>query len=37
MTKAIQQTLERFFHHQTFRPNQQEIIETIVGGGMYSR
>ncbi len=32
MTKAIQQTLERYFHHQTFRPNQQEIIETIVGG-----
>ncbi len=32
MTKGIQQTLERYFHHQTFRPNQQEIIETIVSG-----
>ncbi|MEA5037610.1 ATP-dependent DNA helicase RecQ [bioreactor metagenome] len=32
MTKGIQQTLERYFHHQTFRPNQQEIIETIVCG-----
>ena len=32
MTKGIQQTLEKYFHHQTFRPNQQEIIEKIVSG-----
>ena len=32
MTKGIQQTLERYFHHRTFRPNQQEIIEKIVNG-----
>ena len=32
MTKGIQQTLEQYFHHQTFRPNQQEIIEKIVSG-----
>ncbi len=32
MTKEIQQTLEKFFHHQTFRPNQEEIIENIVNG-----
>ena len=32
MTKEIQQTLEKYFHHQAFRPNQQEIIENIVNG-----
>ncbi|HJJ30193.1 MAG TPA: ATP-dependent DNA helicase RecQ [Methanocorpusculum sp.] len=32
MTRGIQQTLERYFHHRTFRPNQQEIIEKIVSG-----
>ncbi len=31
-THEIQDTLERFFHLQEFRPNQQEIIQSIVNG-----
>lgn len=29
---SIQQTLEKYFHHQTFRQNQAEIIDEIVHG-----
>ncbi|HJK40267.1 MAG TPA: RecQ family ATP-dependent DNA helicase, partial [Methanocorpusculum sp.] len=32
MTQDIQKTLETFFHHQTFRPNQEEIIQDVVAG-----
>ncbi|HJJ55916.1 MAG TPA: ATP-dependent DNA helicase [Methanocorpusculum sp.] len=32
MTQDIQKTLETFFHHQTFRPNQQEIIQNVMNG-----
>lgn len=32
MTQDIQKTLEAFFHHQTFRPNQEEIIRDVVAG-----
>ncbi|MCZ9312203.1 MAG: ATP-dependent DNA helicase [Methanocorpusculum sp.] len=32
MTQDIQKTLEAFFHHQTFRPNQEEIIQDVVAG-----
>lgn len=32
MTQDIQKTLEAFFHHQTFRPNQEEIIRDVVSG-----
>ncbi len=32
MTQDIQKTLEAFFHHQTFRPNQEEIIHDVVAG-----
>ena len=28
----IQDTLERFFHLQTFRPNQEAIIQSVVSG-----
>ncbi|HJJ90691.1 MAG TPA: hypothetical protein O0W88_02405 [Methanocorpusculum sp.] len=31
MTK-IQRALEMFFHHQTFRKNQEEIIRDVVSG-----
>ena len=32
MTQDIQKTLEAYFHHQTFRPNQEEIIRDVVAG-----
>lgn len=32
MTQDIQKTLEAFFHHQTFRPNQEEIIRDVISG-----
>ncbi|MDV0441049.1 ATP-dependent DNA helicase RecQ [Methanorbis furvi] len=32
MTQDIQKTLEAFFHHQTFRPNQEAIISDVVAG-----
>lgn len=32
MTQDIQKTLEAFFHHQTFRPNQEESIRDVVSG-----
>lgn len=32
MTQEIQKTLEAFFHHQTFRPSQEEIIGDVVSG-----
>jgi ATP-dependent DNA helicase RecQ len=32
MIQNIQKTLEVFFHHQAFRPNQGEIIQDVVAG-----